>query len=350
MAGKIQGIVRVAIIGSGGISGAHAEGYIKHADKIRVAALCDIRPEALKSRSEQLTKGGCAAPATFDDWKRMLRELQGQIDAVDICLPHHLHCPAILDAAAAGLHILCEKPMCMSLEQADQIAAAVSKTGVTYMSAHNQLFMPVVQEAKRMIEAGELGRIFHLRSQDCFRIGGTLPQPRPNWGWRADFATQGGGELIDTGYHPSYRLLYLAGSPVAAVRASMTRHRSPIDGEDSASVTVRFAGGAIGEVHSSWAYQLPYGTHHIHVLGEKGQIFGSDDTLYHLPIGFNEPAKRAFSSVHTFVAEIGHFADCLREGRRPLHSVEEGRAVLALILQAAASAEGWQATAPCAAR
>ena len=89
----------------------------------------------------------------------------------------------------------------------------------------------------------------------------------------------------------------------------------------------------------------PYGTHHIHVIGEKAQIFGSDNTLYFLPRGYSEPAKRTFAPVETFEAEIGHFADCLREGRRPIHGVAEGRAVLELILAASRSADGWQQAA-----
>ena len=78
---------------------------------------------------------------------------------------------------------------------------------------------------------------------------------------------------------------------------------------------------------------------------EKGEIFGSSDTLYHLPRGAKEPTKREFPETDTFSEEIGHFADCLREGKRPLHSVEEGRAVLDLILQASQTAQGWQKTA-----
>lgn len=334
MAGAISGVVRTAIIGSGGISGAHARGFLKHADKIKVVALCDVSQANLKSRSDQL--GGVSRQ--FADWKVMLKEMAGDIDAVDICLPHHLHGPAILDAAAAGKHILCEKPMCTSLEEADAIQGAVSKAGVTYMSGHNQLFMPVVREAKRIIDGGDLGKVFFIRSQDCFRAGGD----RSNWGWRADRKTQGGGELIDTGYHPSYRLLHLAGSPVASIHSQMGQFNLNIDGEDTASVQVRFQNGTLGEILTSWAFPLPYGTHHIHVVGEKGQLFGSGDVLYHLPSGYTEPAKRSFEPVDTFIAEIGHFADCLRDGKRPLHSVAEGRAVLELILQASRSAEGWQ--------
>jgi predicted dehydrogenase len=125
----------------------------------------------------------------------------------------------------------------------------------------------------------------------------------------------------------------------------MGRFALNIDGEDTASVHVRFQNGAIGEILTSWAFFNPYGTHQIHVIGEKGQIFGSENTLYHLPNGYSEPAKRTFKEVNTFEAQIGHLVDCLREGTRPLHSVEEGRAVLELILGASESAEGWQATA-----
>jgi predicted dehydrogenase len=338
MLGKVNHPVRVAIIGTGGISGAHANGFLKYPDKLRVAGLCDIKPEAMKKRGEQL--GGVSRQ--FADWKVMLKELKDEIDAVDICLPHHLHGPAILDAAAAGKHILCEKPMCMSLAEADTIAAAVAKSGVTYMSGHNQLFMPAVQEAKRMIDAGELGRVMWIRSQDCFVAGA---QKRSDWGWRADFKTQGGGELIDTGYHPSYRLLHLAGAPVTAVRGTMGRFRHGLDGEDTASVQVRFENGVMGEIFTSWAMNNPSGTHQVHVVGEKGQLFGSENTLYFLPNGYSEPAKRSFANVDTFEAELNHFADCLKEGRRPIHSVEEGRAVLEVILKAAESAEGWEQTA-----
>src|SRR5215213_10265260 len=338
--GKVNGVVRVGLIGSGGISNAHGKGFIKHADKIKCVALCDVSGENLEKRSEQLKDVG-APPKQFKDWKAMLKEIGGEIDAVDICLPHHLHAPAILDAAAAGKHVLCEKPMCMSLAEADQIAAAVSKSGVTYMSAHNQLFMPVVQEAKRLIDGGEIGRVLWLRSQDCFRAGGEGGNPFKG-SWRANLKTQGGGELIDTGYHPSYRLLYLAGSPAVSIHGQMGRYVQQIEGEDTASVQVRFASGALGEILTSWAFPLPYGTHHIHVMGESGQIFGSENTLYHLPKGATEPTKRTFDAVDTFEAEISHFADCLCEGKRPIHSVEEGRAVLELILNASKSAEGWQ--------
>jgi predicted dehydrogenase len=338
MAKLVSGKLRLAIIGAGGISGAHARGIVAHKDKIDCVALCDVSEANLKSREEQL--GG--VKYKFNDWRKMLAEIGDQIDAVDICLPHHLHAPCIMDAAAAGKHILCEKPMCINLTEADQIAAAVEKSGITYMSAHNQLFMPVVREAKKMIDAGAIGNVRWLRSLDCFRVG----RDRFKGSWRADLKTQGGGELIDTGYHPSYRLLYLAGSPMVGVVGSMSRFEVILGGEDTAIVQVRFANGALGEILTSWAINNPYGQHQIHVMGDKGQIFGSNNTLHFLPDGYKEPARMDLPQVETFTEQIAHFAKILATGEKPPHGVAEGRAVLDLILKAASTAGDWGKNAP----
>ena len=98
MASKEGGVVRVGLIGAGGISGAHVKGFIKHREKIRCVAMVEVSQENVKKRTEQFTSAGLEAPRAFDDWKVMLDEKRDEIDAVDICLPHHLLGPAILDA------------------------------------------------------------------------------------------------------------------------------------------------------------------------------------------------------------------------------------------------------------
>ena len=329
--------VRLALIGAGGISSAHANGILAHKDKIECVALCDVSDENLESRATQLGN----SPTRFKDWKKMLAEFGDKIDAVDICLPHHLHAPAIFDAAAAGKHILCEKPMCIDLDEADRILAAVQKAKITYMSAHNQLFKPVVREAKRMVDEGLLGKLYWIRSQDCF----TLPPEFFAGKWRSNAKTQGGGELIDTGYHPTYRLLHLAGAEVVEVRGNMGRFVLEIEGEDTASVQVRFANGVMGEILTSWAFPQPYGTNDIHLVGEKGEIYGSGNKLWHRPRGAEKPTEQTLPEVDEFGAELEHFADCILEGKRPIHSVEEGRDVLRVILLASKNADGWQKTA-----
>ena len=189
-----------------------------------------------------------------------------------------------------------------------------------------------------MIQAGEIGDVWWLRSQDCF----APPAGNFKGSWRADVKLQGGGVLVDTGYHPTYRLYYLADSPVVGVRGSMARRRVEIEGEDIASVQVRFANGAIGEILTSWAFQLPYGSHMIHAVGEKGQIFGSGNELFLLPNGEKEPQKRVLSGGDLFGDQMEHLADCLIGGTQPIHGAEEGRAVLQIIRRASDDAEGWQ--------
>ncbi len=326
--------VRLAIIGAGGISGEHAKGILAHADHVECVALCDVSADNLRARNEQLG-GHCRL---FNDWKTLLAEMGDGVDAVDICLPHHLHGAAIIDAARAGKDVLCEKPLCTSLEEADQIVEVVRSTGILYQSAHNQLFMPCVVEAKKRIAAGEIGEVRWLRSQDCFTAKPTGFAGK----WRANLKMQGGGELIDTGYHPTYRLLYLAGSEVVGVRASMARFLQPIEGEDTASVQVRFASGAIGEILTSWAMNNPYGSYQIHVVGSEGQLFGTNNKLWTLPNDQKEPQLTELTEVNTFGAQIVDFTARVRSRQRPIHSVEEGRLVLDVITRATEDADGWQ--------
>jgi predicted dehydrogenase len=141
----------------------------------------------------------------------------------------------------------------------------------------------------------------------------------------------GGGELIDTGYHPSYLLLYLAGSAPVEVVAMNSTYRLSIDGEDSAQVLVRFANGAVGNIVTSWAYDAPPGTWKFQVVCERGYLYADNSTLHYRPLG-EEPVAISFESINTFSAEIADFVACLRERRRPIQTETDGIAVLKVIL------------------
>ena len=106
-------------------------------------------PETVERRAAELGAQG------FADYRQMITE--ADIDAVDICLPHHLHQDAIVAAAQAGKHILCEKPLCLSPAEAVEVQEAVAAAGVTLMCAHNQLFLPAVAAAKAELDSGRLG-------------------------------------------------------------------------------------------------------------------------------------------------------------------------------------------------
>ena len=320
--------IKVAIVGCGSIHRAHMDGYLQIPEKVDVVACCDANRKAALGSAE---KAGGAAVHT--DWKKMLAS--EDLDAVDICLPHHLHKQAILDAAKAKKHILCEKPLCLNMREAKQIETAVKKNRITYMSAHNQIYDPIVRKAKNLISEGVIGKVQYLRTQDCFLLGWLADGDKKALGWRADVSKQGGGELIDTGYHPSYLLLYLASSPVAEVTSVLGNFTGVLKAEDTALVTVRFKDGAIGQIMTSWAMPNPAGGHQIHVIGSKGQIYGSYHDLYVLPHGFSEPSHIHLEGKGGIGAEIEHFVDCLQQRKQPETTLQQAIDVLDLILKAA---------------
>lgn len=313
-------MITVGLIGGGGIADAHLRGYATHADRIAVTAVADVSATARERRATELGARG------FADYRDLLAE--ADVDAVDICLPHHLHRDAVVAAAEAGKHILCEKPLCLTPAEAVDVRQAVAAAGVTLMSAHNQLFLPAVAAAKELLDAGRLGRVYEVRTTDCF-YNDVDPA---TMGWRASAKTSGGGELIDTGYHPTYLMLHLAGAvPVEAVAMLSTHRLTFAEGEDSAQVVVRFANGAVGTLWTSWAYDPPTVTERFSVVGEHGSLH-SDGTSLHVRLRTGETETTTFAPVDTFVAEIGHFADCLRDGTRPLHTEKEGIEALGMIL------------------
>lgn len=320
--------IRIGLIGAGGIAGAHVAGYRHNPDTVAFAAVADPVTENAEKR-----RGDDPDVRVYADYREMIAA--GGLDAVDICLPHHLHADAVIAAADAGLHVLCEKPLCLSVAEAEAIAAAVERNGVTVMCAHNQLFLPAVAAAKELVQSGALGRVYEVRTTDSFFNDFTAE----SMGWRAHAATAGGGELIDTGYHPLYLLQHLAGGTPVEVTAMLSRHRLEfMEGEDSAQVLVRYDNGVVGHVTTSWAYQPAVGTEKFSLVGEKGSLT-SDGTTLVSRIRGEEPVTTSFEPVHEFAAEVAHFAESIREGRRPIQTHVEGIDVLGVILAAYESAE-----------
>lgn len=314
--------ISVGLVGGGGIVDAHIRGYRAYADAIKVVAVADVVTETAQRRAAELD----ATPYT--DFRQMINE--ADLDAVDICLPHYLHAEAIVAAAEAGKHILCEKPLCLTVEQAELVQRAVTKAGVTLMCAHNQLYLPAVTKAKQLLDDGVLGTVYEVRVTDSF-YNDFDPQ---NMGWRASAATSGGGELMDTGYHPTYLMLHFAGGSPVDATALLSRHRLHfMEGEDSAQVLVRFDNGVVGQLVTSWAYDPPPGTERFAIVGERGSM-RSDGVSLLLTLRESGSETFDFEAVDSFAVEIGAFADCLRSGTRPLHTEKEGIDVLCLILAA----------------
>ncbi len=320
--------ISIGLIGCGGITATHIRGYLRIPEQVKVTAVSDVVAKNAETRAQEV--GGAEI---FSDYNEMIAK--ANIDAVDICLPHHLHKDAIVAAARAGKHILCEKPLCLTVEEAHEVEQAIKESGVTLMCAHNQLTLPAVAKVRQMIDEGIFGKVYEIRTTDSFYH----KFDPSSIGWRGHRAMIGGGELIDTGYHPTYLLLYLANSEPTEVTAMLSKHRLEfMDGEDSAQVLVRFKDGAVGNIVTSWAYEPAAITEKFSIVAEKGYAY-SEGTNLHYKIRGGELQKIELPGVDTFAEETKDFINCLQEKRRPVNTEVEGINVLKVILGAYKSVE-----------
>jgi predicted dehydrogenase len=339
--------IKVGLIGCGGITSLHVPGWLSVQDRAEIVAVADPSEENVRQRVAQIGHD----VKVYKDYRDLLAD--GSIDAVDLALPHFLHCESIVAAAEAGKHLMTEKPLCLNLDEAAQIQDAVDKSGIVMMAGHNFLFCPPVLQAKQMIMQGDLGKIFMIDSIDSGARRPALSLNKATWDgknkaattdtWRNDPAKMGGGELIDTGYHPTYRMVFLADSKAKEVSAVLGTYRLPLNREDTANLLIKFENGVTGRIFSSWGVQTPGGRPTLfNVAGEAGQLWGEIDRLYFQPVGFTSAASVEFPGwdyARTFAAEIAHFCSAIEGGFEPLHSAKEATETLRIILAGYEAAE-----------
>ncbi len=241
----MQRPVRLGLIGCGGIVRiAHAPGYQSIPDLVRVTALADPVSDNLQQMGEML-----AVPPErrYADHRQMLEH--AELDAVTIATPHHMHAAHAMDAAAAGVAVVSEKPMATSVEQAREVLAAVERHGVPYAVVHNFLFAQGSERARALLTDGAAGTPFFGRAKSLFNK--TDDRADPNREWRASRAA-GGGAINDTAYHEIYLLETLVGSPVRYVEARVATARFAFDVDDLALLLLEHENGAPSTVSTSW--------------------------------------------------------------------------------------------------
>lgn len=326
--------LQVGLVGAGWIAFEHGKAWQSNAARARVVAVADVSPERAEYFANTYTGGNAEIHPGIES---LLAD--PNVQAVDICLPHHLHAPAILAAARAGKAILCEKPLCTSLAEAAEIGRVLEETGVPFMLAHNQLFQPSLIEARRLLAMGAIGRPFVFRSieasQNRNAVTGWTPASLAGgesaWDWRLDPNRMGGGEVVDTGWHGIYRLLSLVNDRPIEVSAVMERYlvqRFPA--EDSGLVVIKFASGQIGELLTSWAFN-PVNNWSFEILGETGSLAGNSTSILHQLAGWSEPVVMKNEPVHTFAAEVSYFLDVVQDGAAPVSSFAHAARVLQVI-------------------
>ncbi|MEX1103403.1 MAG: Gfo/Idh/MocA family oxidoreductase [Dehalococcoidia bacterium] len=282
--------------------------------------------------------------AHYTDYREMIRT--APIDAVAIAAPNDLHHDACLAAAEAGKHVLCEKPLAMSLAESDAMVAACRDAGVVLFYGENLLFAPMYTKVRDLVKKGAVGQPFLVKQAQCH--GG----PYSPWFWDVDRA--GGGVLLDMGCHSIHSICHTMGEWPEAVTATIGqyKHAGKGRGEDHTTVLLHFPGNRLGIAENSWA--MPGGTDYLEVYGPEGRLAanlerGAALIMYRAPA--EESAADAAGSrtgwqfpmyeeawQFGFPQELQHFVDLI-EGRAESRSTgEDGRRVLEIICAAYESA------------
>jgi len=285
-------------------------------------------------------------PRSADDYMELLDD--PDIDVIDIVAPNDVHAPVAIAAVERGKHVICIKPLALSVVEADQMIAAASNAGVRLFYAENVPFIPAVRRAREVVDAGGVGEVFRVKA--CEGIG------RPHASWFLDPARSGGGATIDMAVHSIAFCRFMTGSEVETVFAEVgtfVHKDAPV--EDTVVMTLRFRNNVIGQCEDSWSLAAAMDSR-FEVFGTKGRIL--IDNLHRQPIqvasdvgyphiagdgrGWTFPLPISGDIADGHRAMLGHFIDCLRSGRKSESEAADGRVVLSVVEAALRSARSGQ--------
>ena len=324
-----QSKLRVGVIGLG-MGRGHLKTYQSIPDKCEVGGICDTDPARLQEIGD--TYG---VADRYTDPEEMFDH--AGLDAISLAVPNTFHCPLTCSALEKGLHVLCEKPMAMSVEEAEKMKAAAEKSGRTLMINFSSRFNPTSFALKQQTDAGELGDIYFGRTVWHRRRG------MPGFGgWFGRKEMSGGGPLIDLGVHRIDLALWMMGHPEPAAvngavynviaREKAERENKPFSVEDLACGMIRFKNGATLIVEASWALNIKdkdqigmtlYGDKGGLLQGSMTRSQGADAEFY-IEEGGNLYTKQLDRVCTPAPSSYEEFVDCILEDREPLATADEG--------------------------
>ncbi|NHN28263.1 Gfo/Idh/MocA family protein [Paenibacillus agricola] len=345
--------LKIAVIGAGSISEAHLNAYSVHPE-VELTAICDLNEARAQEKAERFH-----AASFYTDYKALLAS--PEVDAVSICTWNQSHAEIAIAALAAGKHVLCEKPLCKTVEEALKVQEAVKLSGKVLQVGYVRRHGMNVQILRKFIDAGELGEIYYAKASSLRRLG------NPG-GWFSDSERSGGGPLIDLGVHSIDLCWYLMGKPkVKSVSGNTYRklgNRSHIenlsyykaadynadknDVEDLANALIRFENGASILFDASFTLHASKDELSIKLYGDKGGaevepelkiIAEKHATILNMTPQVDHPS---FQFQPGFDAEISHFVDCCRGRLETICPVEDGVEmirILTAIYESAASGQ-----------
>lgn len=306
--------VRIAVLGAGFMGGTHARAY-KTMSGVEIAAICASSAKRAEPLADELDCGWT------DDLDRVFSD--DSIDAVDICLPTPQHREATEAALRAGKHVLLEKPLALTMEDAKAIMRAAEASDRILMVAHVLRFWPEYVELKRIIDGGELGKVIYVNA--------VRRQPAPAW---MDAGPRGhltGGSLHDMLIHDFDAANWVLGTPRMAFAAG---HFNPAnEAIDQAQVLITYGDGAAASIDggSMMPESYPF-TSRFEVLCENGAVeyhfraggrsFEVGKPTNELTVYRNEGDPEIVSVEQTdpYVNECAYFIDCVRESKTPERS------------------------------
>jgi predicted dehydrogenase len=252
--------------------------------------------------------------------------------------PHTFLAPTTRVALAAGKHVLVEKPMAVTLAEADELVAAARATGRVLQVGYVHRYRPEAQAARRLISAGAIGRP-GLVVEDHSLSGDETVGP---WVWDAELT--GGGALIYSGIHGIDRIRWLTGQEVRLTFAQTGRFAHERGGEDNAAATLRLDGGCLAAVNQNFTpFPIP-NRWQTHVYGTEGVLRMAPGSLELVDRSGSRPVE--LPTEDHFAAQLRELAAAIHDRRDPLVSAEEGRANLAVVLALYESARTGRAVAP----
>lgn len=250
--------IRCGIIGYGGSfnMGRHHANYMHGTGRMRLVAVCDVDPARTAAAKEDFPE-----IETYNDAAEMLAK--APIDLAVVILPHNLHAPMTIQVLEAGKHCVVEKPMCLTIEEADAMIAAAKRNGKMLSVYHNRRWDGDYLAIRDIIERGIIGEVFHLEA-----FSGGFSPPRPWWRSKKEIS---GGAFYDWGAHFLYWILTLIPGPIENVTGFFhKRIWTEMTNEDQVQALIRFQSGAVADIQmSSIAYA---GKPRWRILGTKGAI------------------------------------------------------------------------------
>jgi len=327
--------LKIGLVGAGDVvQAAHMPSFSGN-PAVRVVAAADPDEKSAKSLAERYRIG-----RVVEDYHELLDG--PAISAVDVCVPHYLHHQVVMDSLNAGKHVICEKPIAMTLEEADRMIEAAHEMGLWLLIVLNQRFLPIHRRVKEFLSDGRLGMPFLVNA--CI-AGDVLLQMNDASHWKGTWDRAGGGAFFDTGTHLVDLMHYWFGEPTA-VTATLKRlvAKPENKADDNAAVTLEYDNGLVANLVVSYTVENEPWSEKKFIYGTGGDVSIISEAA--VPMFFMEDGSPMMVDVDhnaewwdwSIDRALRHFVDCIRQGAEPQVTAEDARAALKTVLAAYQSA------------